>query len=65
MSGIQIGPAGDAAADADVFEDAYGVAPDGAIIARPDGIVAWRASQTDLDAEQSIEAAMNRLLCRV
>jgi 2-polyprenyl-6-methoxyphenol hydroxylase-like FAD-dependent oxidoreductase len=40
---VTIGPGGDARDDTDAFETRYGVGPEGAVLVRPDGHVAWRA----------------------
>lgn len=61
---MTVGPNGDAIAMDRVFEDSYGVPTDGAVIVRPDGVVAWRVTPSDQDAEEAIEAAMSRLLGR-
>jgi len=64
LSVVTMGPDGDAIATEGVFEDSYGVPTDGAVIVRPGGVLAWRATSSDQDAEEAIEAAMGRLLGR-
>jgi hypothetical protein len=44
--------------DEEVFADAYGISPSGAVVVRPDGFIGWRA-QTDADASAS---AISRVL---
>jgi 2-polyprenyl-6-methoxyphenol hydroxylase-like FAD-dependent oxidoreductase len=46
--------------DADGFPQAYGIAPDGASLVRPDGIVGWRSSGTFNRAEAG--AALDSIL---
>lgn len=43
---------------------AHGIDPDGALLIRPDGFVAWRASAADENPEHSLERALSRLLSR-
>ena len=55
-------------ADADSgFCAAYGISPDGAVLVRPDGFVAWRAadatSATNATAE-GMTGILSRVLCR-
>lgn len=64
LSAVTVGPNGDAIATEGMFEDSYGIPTDGAVIVRPDGVVAWRVTSSDQDAEEAIEAAMSRLLGR-
>jgi putative polyketide hydroxylase len=40
------------------FPEAYGVAPDGATLVRPDGFVAWRSSEAP-----ELEAALRAAVC--
>jgi 2-polyprenyl-6-methoxyphenol hydroxylase-like FAD-dependent oxidoreductase len=48
----------------DAFPDAFGVGPDGAVVVRPDGVVAWRAAGLAEDPRAEIERVMRRLLFR-
>jgi 2-polyprenyl-6-methoxyphenol hydroxylase-like FAD-dependent oxidoreductase len=64
LSSVHIAPDGTVVAAADAFENAYGVASDGAVIVRPDGVVAWKAPQSAQNTEQAVENAMARLLGR-
>lgn len=55
-------------ADADSgFCAAYGISPDGAVLVRPDGFVAWRAADatnaTNATAE-GMTGILSRVLCR-
>jgi 2-polyprenyl-6-methoxyphenol hydroxylase-like FAD-dependent oxidoreductase len=64
LKSVLVGAAGDVVAPDGLFEQAYGLAADGAVIVRPDGIVAWRSPATSHDAEGVIEATMATLLGR-
>ncbi len=46
------------------FADAYGVSDSGAVIVRPDGFVAWRASDAQHASKATIRAVLSSLLCR-
>jgi 2-polyprenyl-6-methoxyphenol hydroxylase-like FAD-dependent oxidoreductase len=46
------------------LEHAFGIAPDGAILVRPDGFVGWRAKSKASDAQAAIGAALQQLLAR-
>jgi 2-polyprenyl-6-methoxyphenol hydroxylase-like FAD-dependent oxidoreductase len=49
---------------ADAFPAAYGIDPGGAVIVRPDGVVAWRTTGAVDDPRAEIERVMRRLLSR-
>lgn len=46
------------------FPAAYGIEPDGAVLVRPDGVVAWRARTAVDDPARAVAGAMSRMLCR-
>ena len=46
------------------FCDQYGLAAEGALLVRPDGFVAWRASGPDLASAETLTQALATLLCR-
>jgi 2-polyprenyl-6-methoxyphenol hydroxylase-like FAD-dependent oxidoreductase len=46
------------------LEYAFGIAPDGAILVRPDGFVGWRAKSKASDAQAAIGDALQQLLAR-
>jgi hypothetical protein len=51
--------------DADgAFPGAFGIGRDGAVIARPDGVLAWRSASSVPDAAGAVEGALRRLLFR-
>ena len=61
------GEAGEAGelADADSgFCTAYGISPDGAVLVRPDGFVAWRAPDATGATVEGITGVLSRVLCR-
>jgi 2-polyprenyl-6-methoxyphenol hydroxylase-like FAD-dependent oxidoreductase len=60
-----VGTDGDLDAKNQQFERAYAVPAGGALIVRPDGVVAWRSGEADPDPEQQISDAMARLLATV
>lgn len=65
LSAVTVGPHGDVVAAADEFENWFGVPTTGAVIVRPDGVVAWRVVSSDQDADEAVTTAMTRLLGRV
>jgi len=46
------------------FPGAYGLAPSGAVLVRPDGIVAWRAGRAEASSAQALRDALDSVLCR-
>lgn len=46
------------------FAKAYGIGPGGATLVRPDGVVAWRASEAVDDPGEAIGAALAQVFCR-
>ena len=46
------------------FADAYGLSPSGAVIVRPDGFVAWRATDASTASKATMTALLSSLLCR-
>jgi 2-polyprenyl-6-methoxyphenol hydroxylase-like FAD-dependent oxidoreductase len=49
----------------DGFAEAYGIAPTGAVLVRPDGFVAWRAKTGDGASPPRISGALSSVLSRV
>ncbi len=47
------------------FEAAFGISPEGAVLVRPDGVIAWRAISSVSDFRGTIDDVMARLLCHV
>jgi 2-polyprenyl-6-methoxyphenol hydroxylase-like FAD-dependent oxidoreductase len=59
-----IGDGGYVDAPAGTFLRAYGIEPGGAVLVRPDGIVAWRSRNTVDDPADALHAALARALRR-
>jgi 2-polyprenyl-6-methoxyphenol hydroxylase-like FAD-dependent oxidoreductase len=55
------GDLGDSAAG---FADAYGLAPSGAVLVRPDGVVAWRAGSARPDPAAAMAGALRAVLAK-
>jgi putative polyketide hydroxylase len=52
-------------ADTDArFGAAYGISPDGAVLVRPDGFVAWRAAEAADVTADDLAGVLSRVLCR-
>jgi hypothetical protein len=52
---------GDAASG---FADAYGISQAGAVLVRPDGIVAWRAVEAEPEPEATLRRVLGSVLCK-
>ena len=46
------------------FAEAYGIDPGGAVLVRPDGVVAWRSTTAIEDPRPRLERVVRRLLYR-
>jgi 2-polyprenyl-6-methoxyphenol hydroxylase-like FAD-dependent oxidoreductase len=46
------------------FAAAYGISPSGAVLTRPDGFVAWRASASDGNLSSTLDTVLAAALCR-
>ena len=46
------------------FADAYGLSDSGAVLVRPDGFVAWRATSRSSDPSDAVAAALRVALAR-
>jgi hypothetical protein len=57
-------PAGDLHDVDERWSTAYGVDADGAVLIRPDGMVAWRRHTSEGDAKGALDAALEQLLMR-
>jgi putative polyketide hydroxylase len=60
----RIGPAGDALDPDDAWAQATGLAPDGALLVRPDDFVGWRAERLPADPERELREALLAILAR-
>jgi len=45
------------------FASAYGIAPTGAVLVRPDGFVAWRAKSSPTKPQETLKSVLARVLC--
>lgn len=54
ITAYRIGPEGDAVAEAGAFESAFGVSGAGAVLVRPDGIIAWRSPDAVADPDSTL-----------
>jgi len=57
-----IGPAGDINDPGGTFQDCYGISPSGAVLVRPDGFVAWRATEMSGMAEKTLAEAISSIV---
>jgi 2-polyprenyl-6-methoxyphenol hydroxylase-like FAD-dependent oxidoreductase len=48
----------------DRFCSAYGISPEGAVLVRPDGFVAWRAADATGATREVMKSVLSRVLCR-
>jgi putative polyketide hydroxylase len=64
VRGYRVAPDGDLADKGETFAQAYGLGPDGAVLVRPDAVVAWRAPAGAGDPRSAVEEALRRLLFR-
>ena len=46
------------------FHEAYGITPAGAVLVRPDGVVAWRERAHDRASPEELARVLTRLLAR-
>ena len=60
----RIAPDGDLADPEGRFEQRVGIDPEGALLLRPDGVIAWRALGRDADPRFKLETVMRRLTFR-
>ena len=57
-----IGRQGDLIDESDEWPGLYGVRPDGAVLVRPDGHVAWRTPTMDVDPNNALISVFHRIL---
>jgi len=60
----RVGDGGDVEDPSGGFAKAYGIEPDGVVLVRPDGFVAWRSSGAVADAGRAVDEALARSICR-
>jgi 2-polyprenyl-6-methoxyphenol hydroxylase-like FAD-dependent oxidoreductase len=49
---------------AGMFNESYGLTPTGAVLVRPDGFVAWRATPQERPDSSTVHEVLQRLMCR-
>lgn len=64
VDAYRIGPSGDLVAPAGTFEHGFALPPDGAVMVRPDGHLAWSAAGVPGDAAAVVEDVVIRVLGR-
>ncbi|GIJ60421.1 FAD-dependent monooxygenase [Virgisporangium aurantiacum] len=64
VTAYRVAPDGDLVDQAARWPRRYGVAPDGAVLVRPDGFVAWRVGRPPADPADALTAALRQLLDR-
>jgi 2-polyprenyl-6-methoxyphenol hydroxylase-like FAD-dependent oxidoreductase len=64
VDGYRVAPDGDLVDEAEAFLAAYGLQPAGAVLVRPDGVVAWRSAGGSGDPAAELQEALRRALCR-
>jgi putative polyketide hydroxylase len=64
LEAYRVGPSGDLLDPECYWHEAAGIQADGALLMRPDGIVAWRSWESMPQPECVLEQVMMRVLCR-
>lgn len=64
LDGYRVGPDGDLVTDVEAFLGACGIGPAGAVLVRPDSVLAWSAAGPADDPTDALDAALRQLLCR-
>jgi 2-polyprenyl-6-methoxyphenol hydroxylase-like FAD-dependent oxidoreductase len=64
LRAYQVGPDGDLVAEESTFCRACGVGPDGAVLVRPDGVLAWSAGGRVENPADALGTALRQVLCR-
>ena len=65
VEGYRVGSDGKLIMDVAAFLGGCGIGPGGAVLVRPDGILAWSAADLAGDPAGAIDAALRRALCRI
>ncbi len=64
LKGYRIGPGGDLASADGRFEATVGIGAQGALLLRPDGVIAWRIVGSHADPRACLDVVIGRLTCR-
>jgi hypothetical protein len=64
LNSHRVAPDGDLADPEVEFEQKVGIDPEGALLLRPDGVIAWRARGNQADPRDTLESVMRRLTFR-
>jgi len=64
IPGYRVGPGVELDAAAGAFEEAYGVGADGAVLVRPDGVIAWASPTAAGASAAALDAVLDALLFR-
>ena len=64
LTAHRVAPDGDLVDAASSFAQAFGTGTEGAVLVRPDGVIAWRRTAAAADPRPEVERAMQRLLFR-
>ncbi len=61
----RVAPDGDLVDSDEAFSGLYGIGREGAVLLRPDGFVAWRATAADRDARAALDGVLRTVLFRL
>ena len=65
LAAYRLGADGDLADLDDGWQAKLGMSPEGAVLVRPDGFVAWRTRTLPSNPERSLEQVISSILCRL
>ncbi|MDF2574321.1 MAG: dntB, partial [Agromyces sp.] len=64
VTAYRVAPDGDLVAGEGEFEAAYGLPATGAVLVRPDGVIAWRSEGVTGDSARELDGVLQRILAR-